>query len=49
MVALVDFVQHLSEGPIERMLAPDGHEFADAAKSFQVVEPLVMRIKIHPN
>src|SRR5947207_1747735 len=46
MITLMDLLEHLSKRAIKRMGAPQRRELPNAAIAFQVVEPLIVRIKI---
>src|SRR5262249_27862269 len=45
MITLENFPEHFAKRTIQRMLPGERLEFADAAKAFEVIEPLIVRIK----
>src|SRR5438552_1893182 len=46
MITLLDLGEHVPERAIERMPAADWGKPSDSAKAFQIIEPLIMRVKI---
>src|SRR5579862_2509419 len=46
MIALKNFGQHFAKRPIGRMMPRDRREPANAPETFEIIEPLVVRIKI---
>src|SRR5438477_90076 len=49
MIPPINLCQHLTEWTIKGAAAADGRKLAHVAKSFQIIEPLVLRIKVDPD
>src|SRR5438477_6971602 len=49
MITFVDLLKHLAKRPIEWVLPGDWREFSNPAKAFQIIKPLIVRVKIQTN